>query len=85
MTAGVALGHAAVRLFVDRASAASARFALTDENATTVVEICRRLDGIPLAIELAAPRAKMLAPEQILNRLKDRFRILTDGARTALP
>ncbi len=84
-TAEVASRHAAVRLFVDRASATNASFALTDGNASTVVEICRRLDGIPLAIELAAPRVKMLSPEQILNRLNDRFRILTEGARTALP
>ena len=85
ITAEVALRHAAVRLFVDRASATNASFALTDGNASTVVEICRRLDGIPLAIELAAPRVKMLSPEQILSRLNDRFRILTEGARTALP
>lgn len=84
-TAGAALRHAAVQLFVDRASAAKASFAPTDANVSTVVEICRRLDGIPLAIELAAPRVKMLSPEQILHRLNDRFRILADGARTALP
>ena len=58
---------------------------LTTKTPSTVVEICRRLDGIPLAIELAAPRVNMLAPDQILNRLNDRFRILTEGARTALP
>jgi predicted ATPase/class 3 adenylate cyclase len=85
VTADTALRHAAVRLFADRARAASARFALTDGNAATIVEICRRLDGIPLAIELAAPRVALLAPEQILSRLDDRFRILTGGARTLLP
>ncbi len=85
VTADVALRHSAVRLFADRARAASATFAMTDENAAAVVGICRRLDGIPLAIELAAPRVKMLSPDQILNRLDDRFRILTDGARTAPP
>jgi len=85
ITAEVALRSAAVQLFVDRASAANATFVPTDVNMSTVVEICRRLDGIPLAIELAAPRVKMLSPEQILNRLNDRFRILADGARTALP
>jgi predicted ATPase/class 3 adenylate cyclase len=85
ITAGVALRHAAVKLFVDRASATNASFTLADGNASTVVEICRRLDGIPLAIELAASRVKLLAPERILNRLNDRFRILTGGARTALP
>ena len=73
----VALRFAAVQLFVDRASATNASFTFADGNASTVVEICRRLDGIPLAIELAAPRVKMLPPEQILNRLNDRFRILT--------
>lgn len=83
--AETALQHAAVRLFVDRACAANASFALDDENATAVVEICRRLDGIPLAIELAARRVKMLTPEQISSRLNDRFRLLTEGARTALP
>ena len=85
ITASEALRHASVRLFVDRASAANAKFVLTDKDAGTVVEICQRLDGIPLAIELASPRVKMLAPEQILKRLDDRFRLLTQGARTALP
>ncbi len=85
ITAEAALRHAAVRLFADRAHAASARFAVTDENAAAVTAICRCLDGIPLAIELAAPRVKMLAPDQILHRLEDRFRILTDGARGAPP
>jgi predicted ATPase/class 3 adenylate cyclase len=83
-TAATAQRNAAVRLFLDRACAANAGFALTDGNAATVVEICRRLDGIPLAIELAAPRARMLTPEQILSRLDERFVLLTGGARTAL-
>jgi predicted ATPase/class 3 adenylate cyclase len=75
----------AVRLFADRAGAAVPGFALTSENAPAVAQICQRLDGIPLAIELAAARAKVLAPEQIAARLDDRFRLLTAGSRTALP
>lgn len=77
--------YEAVRLFVDRASAVHPGFALTDQNAAAVASICRRVDGIPLAIELAAARAKVLAPEQILARLEDRFKLLTGGSRTALP
>ncbi|MGE5176161.1 MAG: protein kinase domain-containing protein [Hyphomicrobiales bacterium] len=76
--------HEAVRLFVDRAAAAQPSFALTDANAVAVASICRRVDGIPLAIELAAARVKVLAPEQILARLEDRFKLLTGGSRTAL-
>jgi hypothetical protein len=72
-----------VRLFVDRAVAV-APFLLTPANANTVTEICRRLDGIPLAIELAAARVKILSVEQINARLQDRFRLLTGGARTAV-
>ncbi|MDQ7859158.1 MAG: tetratricopeptide repeat protein [Armatimonadota bacterium] len=75
----------AVRLFVDRATAAAPGFVLTDANARWVAEICRRLDGIPLAIELAAARLKMLPVEAIADRLGDRFRLLAGGARTALP
>ncbi|MGE5178111.1 MAG: protein kinase domain-containing protein [Bacteroidota bacterium] len=77
--------YEAVRLFVDRAGAAQPGFTLTDENASAVASICRRLDGIPLAIELAAARVKVLAPRQILARLEDRFKLLTGGSRTALP
>ena len=73
----------AVRLFAERA-AAVAPFRLTAENATTVVEICRRLDGMPLAIELAAARVRILSVDQIRDRLKDRFRLLTGGGRTAV-
>jgi non-specific serine/threonine protein kinase len=76
---------AAVRLYVERARAAAPGFALTNANARVVGEICRRLDGIPLALELAAARAKVLAVEQIRERLDDRFRLLTGGSRTALP
>jgi predicted ATPase/class 3 adenylate cyclase len=74
-----------IRLFIDRAVIAKPGFALTKENASALAQICYRLDGIPLAIELAAARIKMLAPEQIAARLDDRFRLLTGGSRTALP
>src|SRR5215207_6484324 len=72
----------AVRLFAERAQAASPRFALTEQNAPVVAEITARLDGLPLAIELAATRAKVLTPEQILARLKSRLSILTSGSRS---
>jgi predicted ATPase len=85
LTAAEAMGHSAVYLFVTRAAAALGRFSLTDETAPTVAEICRRLDGIPLAIELAAPRLRMLKPEALLTRLDDRLRLLTAGSRTAVP
>jgi predicted ATPase/transcriptional regulator with XRE-family HTH domain len=71
----------AVRLFVQRASEALDGFALDAVNAPTVVEICRRLDGIPLAIELAAARMRLFTPEQLLNRLEGRFQLLTEGPR----
>jgi predicted ATPase/Tfp pilus assembly protein PilF len=74
-----------VRLFVDRAVAAHPSFQLTDKNATSVAQICHRLDGIPLAIELAAVRVKALPVDKILSRLSDRFQLLTGGNRTALP
>ncbi|HLF29012.1 MAG TPA: tetratricopeptide repeat protein [Anaerolineae bacterium] len=79
------LQYEAVRLFVDRAVMALPGFALTDENAAAIAQICYRLDGIPLAIELAAARVKLLRPEQIASRLNDRLRLLTGGSRTALP
>jgi predicted ATPase/DNA-binding XRE family transcriptional regulator len=72
-------------LFADRATAADARFALTDENAAQVAEICRRLDGMPLALELAAPRVRMFTLHELGARLGDRFKLLTGGDRTALP
>jgi len=75
----------AVRLFVDRAVKARPNFAVTNETAPVVAEICTRLDGIPLAIELAAARIRVLTPRQILDGLEDRFRLLTGGARGALP
>ncbi|HET9587397.1 MAG TPA: adenylate/guanylate cyclase domain-containing protein, partial [Anaerolineales bacterium] len=79
------LGCEAVQLFVDRACAAHPDFRITDRNAPYVAQICRRLDGIPLALELAAARTRVLSPEQIASRLDDRFRLLTGGSRTALP
>ena len=73
--------YAAVQLFVARAQAALPSFTLTDTNASVVAEICRRLDGLPLAIELAAARIKLFAPAALLARLRDRFALLTGGAR----
>lgn len=75
----------AVRLFIERSRVVSSDFKLTEENAPVVVEVVRRLDGIPLAIELAAARMRLLGVEQIAQRLNDAFRLLTGGARTALP
>jgi len=78
-------GCEAIRLFVERATAALPRFTLTGKNATTVAQICRRLDGLPLAIELAAARVKALAVEQIAARLDDGFRLLASLSRADLP
>jgi non-specific serine/threonine protein kinase len=75
----------AVRLFVDRAAAAAPGVQFGPENAAAIAEICRRLDGIPLAIELAAARARVLGVDQIRERLADQFGLLTSGSRTALP
>ena len=72
------------RLFVERTTAAKAGFEATDENASTIAEIVRRLDGIPLAIELAAARVTVLSPAQIAQRLDDRFRLLAGGERGAV-
>ena len=74
----------AVRLFWDRASAAKSDFALTDRNVGAVGVLCRRLDGIPLAIELAAARVRSLSPEDLVARLDQRFKLLTHGSRAAL-
>lgn len=75
----------AIRLFVERAALVRPEFALTEGNAGFVMQICWRLDGMPLAIELAAAQMRMLSIEQITARLDDRFRLLTGGSRTALP
>ena len=74
-----------IRLFMERATTAKSDFKLTKDNASFVAQICFRLDGIPLAIELAAARVRMLSPEQIALRLDNCFRLLTGGSRTALP
>jgi predicted ATPase/class 3 adenylate cyclase len=75
----------AVRLFIDRAMLVQPHFRVTKDNAPAIAQICFRLDGIPLALELAAARTNVLAVDQITKRLDDRFRLLTGGARTALP
>ncbi|MEU0083584.1 BTAD domain-containing putative transcriptional regulator [Streptomyces sp. NPDC006274] len=77
----------ALRLFADRGASARPGFRVDadEETATAAAEICRRLDGLPLAVELAAARLRMLTPRQIADRLDDRFRLLTSGARTVLP
>ncbi|MFC4911222.1 AfsR/SARP family transcriptional regulator [Actinomadura gamaensis] len=80
-----ALEHAATRLLADRASAVRPGFTVDETNVADLVEICRALDGIPLAIELAAARLRSLTPAQVAARLGDRFRLLTGGSRTALP
>lgn len=77
--------YEAVRLFVDRAVAALPAFVVTNQNAPALASLCHRLDGIPLAIELAAARARSLSVEEINNKLDNRFRLLTGGSRTALP
>jgi predicted ATPase/class 3 adenylate cyclase len=76
-----ALASEAVRLFVDRARAVQSHFELTEDNAETIVAICRRLDGLPLAIELAAARVRLLPPKAILARLDSRLTLLTGGGR----
>jgi predicted ATPase/DNA-binding SARP family transcriptional activator/Tfp pilus assembly protein PilF len=78
-------GSESVRLFCDRAKLARPLFALTPSNAADVRDICRRLDGIPLAIELAAARVGALTTRQLASRLDDRFRVLTGGSRAGLP
>ena len=85
LTAASAGEYPAVRLFVERATALGHEFALTDDNAATVGSICQQLDGIPLAIELAVPRLKVLSVQQLARGLDERFRLLTGGSRTALP
>ncbi|MBX7044043.1 MAG: tetratricopeptide repeat protein [Ignavibacteria bacterium] len=77
--------YEAVRLFIERALSANPKFRVNNDNAAAVAAICHRLDGIPLAIELAAARTKILSPEKIHDRLDDRFSLLTGGRRTAIP
>ena len=78
-------GYDSVRLFVERAESVVPEFQVDDDNIDAVVEICRRLDGMPLAIELAAARLRVLSPSELAARLDDRFRLLTGGSATALP
>ncbi|MFF7449164.1 MULTISPECIES: BTAD domain-containing putative transcriptional regulator [unclassified Streptomyces] len=80
-----ALETAAVRLFVDRAAGIRQGFTLDEHTLDAVLEICRRLDGMPLALELAAAKMRSMGVEQIARRLDDRFRLLSSGSRTALP
>ncbi|MEO8154994.1 MAG: winged helix-turn-helix domain-containing protein [Rhizobacter sp.] len=75
--------HGAVALFTERARAADRRFALTDGNVSDVIEICRRLDGMPLALELAAARVPLLGARGVAERLDDRFKLLAGGSRSA--
>ena len=79
------LRHAAVQLFVARAKALGADLAADEANLDSIATICRRLDGIPLALELAAARAALLGSQQVAALLDDRFAVLTGGRRTALP
>jgi predicted ATPase/class 3 adenylate cyclase len=76
--------YESVQLFVERATAVQSHFVLQDSNASAIAQICHRLDGIPLALELAAARIAVFSPEEIASRLDDRFRLLTGGSRTAL-
>jgi predicted ATPase/class 3 adenylate cyclase len=84
-TAGPLTRFESVRLFVDRASSVQASFRINDRNGAAIAQICRQLDGIPLAIELAAARVNVLSVDQLASRLQDRFHVLTRGSRTALP
>ena len=77
--------YESVRLFIERALAVNPKFRVTNKNAPAIAGICSNLDGIPLAIELAAARIKVLSPEKIYERLDDIFKLLTGGMRTALP
>ncbi|MEC3916008.1 BTAD domain-containing putative transcriptional regulator [Nocardia sp. CDC160] len=81
----VAQRSSAVRLFLDRAAAIRPNFVLDDTTVTPVVEICRQLDGLPLALELAAAKLRAMSVDQVARRLDDRFRLLTSGSRTARP
>ncbi|WP_309226795.1 MULTISPECIES: LuxR family transcriptional regulator [unclassified Mycolicibacterium] len=80
----LSLADEAIELFTDRARLAQTGFAVTEDNGAVLAEICRRLDGLPLAIELAAARTRALSLVEILDSLRDRFRLLTGGSRTAV-
>src|SRR6202012_4788049 len=80
----LSLNDEAIELFADRARHARPDFVVDEDNSTAVAEICQRLDGVPLAIELAAARVRALSLTEILDSLHDRFRLLTGGARTAV-
>ena len=80
-----AMRYGSIALFVDRALGSDTRFTLTNENAPFVAEVCRRVDGIPFAIELAATRVNVVSVRSLAQSLDDRFRVLTAGSRTALP
>src|SRR5262249_2923403 len=80
----LSLADEAVELFTDRAGLVQPGFRVTDGNARAVSEICRRLDGVPLAIELAAARVRSMSPIEIVDSLDDRFQLLTGGARSAV-
>jgi predicted ATPase/class 3 adenylate cyclase len=85
LTAQDALHYGAIALFAERARVSDGKFTLSDESAPIVAEICRRLDGIALAVELAAARVKVFAPRELAQKLDERFRVLTGGSRTVLP
>src|SRR5213079_1884942 len=85
VTRAVAAASEAIRLFVERTQAVRPSFELREDNVAAVAHICRRLDGLPLAIELAAARARVLDPQQIATRLDDVFGLLSAGSRTAVP
>jgi predicted ATPase/DNA-binding CsgD family transcriptional regulator len=85
LTAGTAMRFEATTLFADRAAEVEPDFAITADNTGTVARLCQCLDGIPLAIELAAVRLRALSVQDVLDRLGDRFRLLTGGSRAALP
>src|SRR6185312_13528802 len=80
----LSLTDEAIELFADRARRVRPEFSVNEDNAASVTEICRRLDGMPLAIELAAARVRALSLDEIVGSLHDRFRLLTGGARTAV-
>ncbi len=85
LSAADALSYGAVALFEARGRSANPKFKLDNSNAATVADVCRRLDGIPLAIELATARLNVLSPSQLAQKLDERFRLLTGGNRAALP